>query len=191
MVPALLLTGTAIADMTYTDPVNVFKVIDNGILYPWDPLYTSWSHVNPFPGDYEAALDAGQISGASLTIVADDVDLGHEVNIRFIDKYGNPHDLGQLQTMTFSDNGGVTPGPGVLDGHRTTTIFTIDPHWLNGVKVKGAVGSIQLIADEQEEIEWSYLTVTYSPTPVPVPAPGAALLAVMGMALVNRLQRRL
>jgi len=182
---ALIMVSHAKADLSLDDDVAVFKLIDNGLLSD-PPFEAMWSHTNPFPGDYELAMNEGKITGASLTIVADDIDEGHVVQIAFRDKTGEYHNLGQLNTMSFSDEGGITIGADAIPGHRTVTTFALDPNWLNGVKVIGAVGSFQLYADEMEEIEYSRLTVTYKPTPIP----NAVILGIVGLGLIGWIKRR-
>jgi len=185
----LAVTNLAMANMTYTETINIYRVqtydsgFDRGSFY--------WFHQNPAeisgggpmtPEQYEAAVLAGNIADVTLTIVLDDLNQGDTVEAWILDQQNDMHFLGLLEPMTASDSLGYKSGEQAYPGHRSTTIFdNIGPAWLDGLPVKvhlaGNSGPI--------EIETSTLSVTTM-----LPTPGAILLGSVGVILVGWLCRR-
>lgn len=148
-----------------------YKQIDECI---WDTPLGSWNddvcwtHDNPFPGDYEAALEDGVICGVTLKINACLDECDDVVKIKFWDAAGNPHPLGYLQ------NG--------------DTCFDLDPEWLDTVGVKATIEyerDFRCDLLDLAKINWSELKVCA------VPVPGAVLLGVLGLVAAGRKLRSL
>ena len=142
--------------------------------------------------EYDGSADP--ILGATLTIVADDVDnvlasTGNDEDdfIAYRPAAGEPWtDLGPLtQLAAYTGNG---PEAGAA-GQHTTTVFTLPDAdaWLRGTDGF----SVRLIVEDwwNMEIETATLTVERG-VPVAVPAPPAVLLCLAGLETVPRRLRR-
>jgi hypothetical protein len=125
--------------------------------------------------------------GATITIVADDVDLGDEIAIYYTDGNRERHFLGMLQQMTFADQAQPQAGAGTaLSGHTTVSTFEIDPTWLrDGGSFDASTSSRYLIPNSEAEIETATLSIMAA-----VPAPGAAALGAIGLLCVGLVKRR-
>ncbi len=151
------------------------------------PILASWTHNNPFEGNFDAALSSGSVMSATLTIVADDVDLGDEIAIYYTDGGRESHFLGMLQQMSFADQAQAQAGAGnSLSGHTTVSTFELDPAWIRNGGTFGASTSLRyFVPNSEAEIETATLSIMAA-----VPAPGAAALGVMGLICVGFVRRR-
>ncbi len=185
VVAAVALTGVAQGGAVVSGTQEVYRLLDN--LQETDsPTSTiQWTHENPYTNDVANALARGHIVGATLTIVAEDVDAEESTRIVWYDAQGGRHVLGSLLCQGFSDRKLPKPGPAFRSKHRTTTTFEIDPAWLAGRNVVQAeILGIGLYAPGGFEIETSTLNIAH------VPAPGAVLLGGLGLAVGGLWQRR-
>jgi hypothetical protein len=166
-VTVLLAVSAVPAFATFVQTIDVYTYSVGGTI--------DWQHT------YDHSADP--VLSASLTIVADDVDgPGNDTNgeqdmVLIKDKNGTWHDLGLLNNIGYYTDWNYYPGPGNPYQPLTTTVFDINPLWLNDafpveVKVETSWGV---------EIETSKLTV------VPVPEPATiCLLALGGFSLLRK-----
>ena len=154
VIALLSATSSAIASM-YVETVDVYQ-------YAIGPAKIGYTHT------YDHSADP--ILTATLSIVADDVDLGELDMVSVQDFGGTWHDLGYLSDMGSYTNWNYYPGAGNPNQPLTTTVFNLDPSWINGLPV-----NVKVDADWGVEIETSTLTVEQ------VPVPGAILLGILGL----------
>ena len=123
----------------------------------------NWAHT------YDHSADP--IESATLSIVADDVDDGEDDEVWLKDKDYNWHYLGLLNDMGYYTNWSYYP-----DQPLTTTVFNLDPSWLDTVPVEVRIEALWGV-----EIETSTLTVVQVPEPATI-----CLLGLGGLALIRK-----
>ena len=150
----LSVTNSAIAGM-YVETLPIYQYTVGGTI--------NYAHT------YDHSADPIQF--ATLTIVADDVDQGEDDLVSVQDSDLIWHDLGYLNDIGYYTNWDYQPGPGNDDQPLTTTVFNLDPSWINGLPINVHVESSWGV-----EIETSTLTIQQ------VPLPGAILLGMLGLS---------
>ena len=161
-----LLTGLAtgfflfgivgMAHATYMETVDVYTYVINEGNNPTIDWVHTYDFSETLPLDF-----------ATLTIVADDVDINEDDNV-----YLNGTLLGSLTQLPEWDNWGYTPGPG---GHITTSVFNLDTSLLDwSMPISVSIESWYGV-----EIETSTLLVQGT---LPVPEPATMLLFGTGLA---------
>jgi|GEM_PF-3265503 len=178
---------TNTVDLIANPPVGIITEIDGETVAAF-----AYDHLNPTemigggpwtPAEYEQAVLNGLVTGATLEITIDDLDLGELGGVILEGADGTLHPLGVLDTLPFADVGGVDFGPGNADPTRiTSTTFPVDPSWLNGLPV-GIIFSVGSLIDEFE-LESSTLAVSV------VPEPATLVLAIAGLGMGGLMKRR-
>ncbi|MHC4445295.1 MAG: hypothetical protein ACYTBZ_13040 [Planctomycetota bacterium] len=131
---------------TYEQTKELYKYSAGGTI--------NWMHT------YDHSADP--VASVTLTIVADDVDgPGNGLNGEQDKVYINGHYVGLLNDMGYYTNWGYHPGPGNPHQPLTTTVFDMDPSWLDGVPI---VVDIETLWGA--EIETSTLTVISAVIPL-------------------------
>lgn len=161
----LLFWGNANALFIQSTPV--YSIIDSSSS---GSSNVSWTH------GYDGSEDP--ISWATLTITAEDVDVGESIQVSF-----DGHLLGLLDDQGFYSSGpssDILAGPGVTGGDVTglsTTVFNLDPSWITlGLHT---TYSIELLGNWWAEIETSTLTVAKAGVPEPMS------IVLMGFGLLG------
>jgi len=169
----LLAVSAVPAFATFVQTIDVYTYSVGGDV--------NWVHT------YDHSADP--VLSASLTIVADDVDGpkydpngnmlldGEQDKVWLKDQSGTWQYLGLLNQMPYYTNWSYYPGSGNPNQPLTTTVFTIDPSWLNAVPVEVKVEPLWGV-----EIETSTLTV------VPIPEP--ATVGILGLGVLTLLRRK-
>ncbi len=148
------------------------RLLDNR---PEKSIETTWMH-----DIHDLAAEKERIA---LTILADDVDLGHTVTVYAkSDPADEWYELGTLNTMAFRDNHGLRVGEGSKEGHLTETTFYIDTESLgDSLYVRTRLNSVAQDGVSRAEIESSIINS---------PEPASLILGTLGMSLVGYLRRR-
>lgn len=164
---SLFFLGMAgMAHATYIQTFDLYEYVvgdDNP-----ETMEISWDHTYDWS-------ELGPIQSATLTIVADDVDLDE---LDYV--YLGGQELGTLTQLPEYDNWGYTPGPG---GDLTTSIFNIDPSSLTSTMQI----TLNIAKYYGVEIESSTLEIHGTD---PVPEPATMLLFGVGMSGLAFVRKR-
>ncbi len=160
------ITPAALGTPIFTETVDVYTVLDGRLPGPPSAV---WTHT--FDGS------VSPITSVTLTIVAEGVDDGEQDPVYF-----EGHFLGYLQNQGFYYSGwDMQPGPGALgypQTELTTTVFSLDPSWIEGL----TSASVEVDNYWIMEVETSTLTIIPEPTTL-------SLLALGGLAVMRRRRR--
>ena len=176
-------------DRLYCEKINIYKIRTDKSFF--DPGYFTYTHCNPVLQEdglslkhYKKQRTVGNVVAAKLKIVVDDLDKNDSVRVSVKDKFKKWVTLGYLNTMSYTDPYGIISGPESKPGHKTTTVFDIDPELIN-VKLPVVLKlSGNFFNPNQVEIESSTLCVKT------IPLPGALLLGSAGCVIAGFLKRR-
>lgn len=150
-----VLGATATAGLYYEQQVDVYTCTEGSDVVEWGHTYDS---------------SADPIASAMLTIVADDVD-----NDECDEVYFNGRFLGYLEDMGVKTSSRYDPGPGHAGQPLTTTVFRLDPSWIE----PHVPATVLIDASWGVEIETSTLGVSA------IPAPGALVSVLTGLVCLG------
>ena len=174
--------SSALAD-TFEDPLDLYATVTSSVSYSWEHVNPAELPVGPYTIEqYEEAVEAGMVTSATITLVLDTLELGNEVYVWVQDKDLAWHNLGLLNTMAVMPDGkSFKLLSGAYEDHHSTTIFDLEPIWLNGLPV-GLMLSATKPLFRPFQIETSTLAVTVT---LNSPTPGAVLLGMLGLGIAG------